>query len=171
MDKLLNSAKALIAAAVAFLSTLAAAHFGFEIPADLQVWVVSLIVGAVSGALTWLVPNKAIKVIAFVALLPLVAGGLQACKFSDHCDAECVAEYVEDGCNVAPNVADIATVLNVPGAPAGKVLAKYICDQWRTAEATVEASVIPAQSSECVAIVNGKCCIAVVEGVCIERAD
>lgn len=58
MNKLLNSAKALVAAVVGFAATWVALRFGFEIPADLQMYATTIIVGAVSGALTWLVPNK-----------------------------------------------------------------------------------------------------------------
>lgn len=58
MDKLLGSAKALVAAVVGFAATYISVKFGLNIPEDAQVWVAALITSAITGAVTWLVPNK-----------------------------------------------------------------------------------------------------------------
>lgn len=109
--------------------------------------------------------------ILIVALLALFLAGCNE-WFSSKCDAECVASLVETSCDVVPSVADIATVMQIPGAPAGKMLASYICAQWKGRQASVTPAFTLAQASDqCVAIMDGKCCIAVVEGVCIEKAD
>lgn len=55
---MLESAKAFVAAGVSFAATLIAANFGFEVPLDLQAYVTSFLVAILSGASTWLIPNK-----------------------------------------------------------------------------------------------------------------
>lgn len=54
---ILDKAKALVAAIIAFAASYVAVKFGFNIPEDAQVWIASAITGALSGVFTWLVPN------------------------------------------------------------------------------------------------------------------
>ncbi len=54
---ILDKAKALVAAAVAFGASWAAAKWGFQLPEDTQVWIASTITALLTGAFTWLTPN------------------------------------------------------------------------------------------------------------------
>lgn len=55
---LMDKAKALVAAVIGFGASYLAVKFGFNIPEDAQVWIASAITGLLTGAITWLVPNK-----------------------------------------------------------------------------------------------------------------
>lgn len=54
---MLESAKALVAAAVSFVASLIAANLGFDVPLEFQTYIVSFLVGILTGAFAWLVPN------------------------------------------------------------------------------------------------------------------
>lgn len=54
---ILDKAKALVAAIVAFAASYVAIKFGFNIPEDAQIWIASAITGLLGGFFTWLVPN------------------------------------------------------------------------------------------------------------------
>lgn len=53
-----TAAKAWVAATVALVGAYVTAKWGFEVPMDSQGWIVAAVWSAVSGGLTWLVPNK-----------------------------------------------------------------------------------------------------------------
>lgn len=55
---LLDKAKALVAAIIAFAASYVAVKWGFNVPEDAQVWIASAITGLLSGFFTWLVPNQ-----------------------------------------------------------------------------------------------------------------
>lgn len=55
---MLDKAKALVAAGVAFGASWIAARWGLNVPEDAQVWIASAITALITGAMTWAVPNK-----------------------------------------------------------------------------------------------------------------
>lgn len=54
---ILDKAKALVAALIGFVASYIAVKFGFNVPEEAQTWIVTAIVGLLTGFFTWLTPN------------------------------------------------------------------------------------------------------------------